>query len=156
MWYKSLFFARTFATAVRFSCNFILHNNYFVVVFLEKREVYYILETSVILFCLYWSLVLSALWFLSLSLVHFIAVLFLFFFFFFFFLLVLGTQRFLLLVPNLLVSVLVPIFIVLSFDFVLYARPGILFVFVVPHIELFYLAFFILFSIFKVFLCTRG
>ena len=83
-------FARTFATAVRFSCNFILHNNYFVVVFLEKREVYYILETSVILCCLYWSLVLSALWFLSLSLVHFIAVLFLFLF-----LLVLGTQGFL-------------------------------------------------------------
>ena len=46
--------------------------------------------------------------------------------------------------PRLLVSVLVPYYILLSFDFVLNACPGfvILLVFLVPHIKLVYLAFF--------------
>ena len=47
--------------------------------------------------------------------------------------------------PILLVSVLVPCNILLSFDFVAYSRPGfvIVLVFLVPHIMLVYLAFFI-------------
>ena len=74
------------------------------------------------------------------------------------FLLVLGTRWFLSIVSRLLVSVLVPYYILLSSDFVLYARPGflIVLVFLVPHIKLVYLAFFILFSIIKVSLCTRA
>ena len=74
------------------------------------------------------------------------------------FLLVLGTQWFLSLVSRLLVSVLGPYYILLSSDFVLYARPGfvIVLVFLVPHIKLVYLAIFILFSIIKVSLCTRA
>ena len=68
------------------------------------------------------------------------------------FLLVLGTQWIVSLVPSLLVSVLFPYYILLSFDFVLYSCPGfvIVLVFLGPHINLVYLAFFILFSIFKV------
>ena len=82
---------------------------------------------------------ISTLWFLSLSLVHFILVLVLFLLF----LLVLGTQLILSLVPRLLVSVLVLYYILLSFGFVLYACPGfvIVLVFLVPHIKLVYLAF---------------
>ena len=61
------------------------------------------------------------------------------------FLLVLGTQWILSLVPRLLVSVLVPYYILLSFVFLLYACTGfvIVLVFLVPHIKLVYLAFFI-------------
>ena len=46
---------------------------------------------------------------------------------------------------NMLVSVLVAYYILLSFDFVLYAYPGfiIVLVFLVPHIKLVYLDFFI-------------
>ena len=48
---------------------------------------------------------------------------------------------------RLLASVLVPYYILLSFDFVLYACPGfvIVFVFFLPHIKLVYLAFFFFF-----------
>ena len=65
------------------------------------------------------------------------------------FLLVLGAQRILSLVPCLLVSVLVPYYILLSFDYILYACPGfvITLVFLVPHIKLVYLAFFILLGV---------
>ena len=50
--------------------------------------------------------------------------------------------------PRLLVSVLVPYYILLSFDFVSYACPGfvIVLVFLVPHMKLVYLAFFILYT----------
>ena len=105
-------------------------------------------ETSVILFCSCCLLVFSALWFLSLVLVHFILVIW-FCSCCFYSSLVHSDCYHLCPPPPLfvvvVVVVVVPCYILLSFDFVSCSSPGfiiIVLVFPVPHIKLVYLFFF--------------